>query len=235
METLDRPGLNAAMRRRFDAYAPLRADQARLLAADVFIVEDVMVNSIYVQGLRALARLCRAASDADAGEFDALAGRVMRALVSKCYDERVGIFFDRCGTREVSYGVKTITSLFPLILEDLDPAIAQRLVDDHLHNPAEFWLPYPLPSVAADEPTFDPEAKTGLLWRGSTWINTNWFLVAGLRLHGYDQIANELIERTLAMVRQSGFREYYSPYTGKGDGAPDFGWSTLILDFLPQK
>lgn len=235
METVDRPGLNAAMRRLFDTYAPLRQDEARLLAADVFVVEDVMVNSIYVQGLRSLARLCRAAHDDDAGEFDALAGRVARALEDKCYDERAGIFFDRCGSAEISYGVKTITSLFPLILDDLDPAIAKRLVEDHLHNPAEFWLPYPLPSVAADEPTFDPEAKTGLLWRGSTWINTNWFLVEGLRQHGYHNVADDLIERTLAIVAQNGFREYYNPYTGKGYGAPDFGWSTLILDFLANR
>ncbi len=235
MQTVDRAGLDAAMERLFDAYAPLRHDQARLLAADVFVVEDVMVNSIYAQGLRALARLCRAANDAEADEFDRLAGRVARALVDKCYDEQVGIFFDRCGAAEVSYGVKTVTSLFPLILDDLDHAIAKRLVDEHLHNPAEFWLPFPVPSVAADEPTFDPEAKTGLLWRGSTWINTNWFLVEGLRRHGYDQIAQELIERTLAMVARSGYREYYSPHTGKGYGAPDFGWSTLVLDFLAER
>ena len=231
MATLDTPGLRAAMDRIFAAYAPLREDQVRLMDADIFIVEDVMMNSIYAQGLRAVARLCRIAKE-DASEFDDLADRVERAIVAKCYDERLGIFFDRCGAAKVPSGVITVTSLFPLILDNLDPAIAKRLVNDHLHNPAEFWLPYPLPSVAATEPTFDPEAKTGLLWRGSTWINMNWFLVGGLRRHGYEQIANELTDRTLAMVARSGIREYYSPYSGTGYGAPDFGWTTLILDWL---
>ncbi len=233
MPTLDPAGLNAAMKRLMAAYAPLRGDDARLLAADVFVVEDVMVNSIYAQGLHALARLCRTASQAEnAVEFDRLAERVEKALVTKCYDERRGIFFDRCGAAETPSGVITVTTLFPLILDHLDPAIAARLVDEHLHNPAEFWLPYPLPSVAATEPSFDPEVKTGLLWRGATWVNMNWFLVDGLKRHGYEQIAAELIERTLNMVARGGIREHYSPFSGTGYGAPDFGWTTLILDWV---
>ncbi len=233
MATMDREGLRGAMERIFAAYAPLREDEMRLIDADIFIVEDVMVNCIYAQGLRSLARLCRVADESqDAAEFDQLAKKVEQAIVNKCYHESLGIFFDRCGAAEVPSGVRTVTSLFPLILDNLDPAIAKRLVQDHLHNPAEFWLPYPVPSVAATEPTFDPEAKTGLLWRGSTWVNTNWFLANGLKHHGYLDIANELINRTLAMVAQGGIREYYSPYSGTGYGAPDFGWTTLILDWL---
>ncbi len=232
MPSVDRAGLRQAMDRIFAAYAPLRERQQSVIDADVFVVEDVMVNSIYAQGLRALARVCAGIGDADAAEFDRLAERVEHALVAKCYDERRGIFFDRCGMNEVPSAVITFTSLFPLILDHLDSAIAERVVNEHLHNPAEFWLPYPIPSVAANEPSFDPEAKTGLLWRGSTWVNVNWFLVPGLRRHGFDEWADELVARTLEMVRRGGIREYYSPYTGTGYGAPDFGWTTLILDFM---
>ncbi len=233
MTTVDRAGLRAAMQRLFAAYAPLRHDLAALIAADIFVVEDVLTNCAYAQGLRALARLCRVESQLnDAAEFDQLAGRVERALVTRCYDEPRGIFFDLLGAAEKPSGVVTVTSLLPLMLDNLDPAIAKRLVEEHLHNPAEFWLPYPVPSVAANEPSFDPEAKTDLLWRGSTWVNMNWFLVGGLRQHGYGEIADELVERTLAMVARGGFREYYSPYSGVGYGAPDFGWTTLVLDFV---
>ena len=38
-------------------YAPLGNDDARLIAEDAFVVEDVLVNSIYAQGLQSLARL----------------------------------------------------------------------------------------------------------------------------------------------------------------------------------
>ncbi len=233
MPSVNRSGLNHAMQRIFAAMAPVRDNAETLFAADVFVVEDVMVNSIYAQGLRALARLCRITqATEDATEFDTLAGRVEQAVVDKCFDVKRGIFFDRCGIDEVPSNVVTITSLFPLILDHLDPQIARRVVDEHLHNPKEFWLPFPLPSVAATEPSFDPDAKTGLLWRGPTWINTNWFLVGGLRQQGFGDLADELITRTLEMVSRGGIREYYNPYTGAGYGAPNFGWSTLILDWI---
>jgi glycogen debranching enzyme len=233
MPTTDTAGLRQAMQRIFAAYAPLRHNLGALIAADVFVVEDVLTNCAYAQGLHALARLCRVAQETnDSAEFDQLAGRVEQALVDKCYDEQRGIFFDLLGSAEKPSGVVTVTSLLPLMLDHLDPAICARLVDEHLHNPAEFWLPYPVPSVAANEPSFDPEAKTGLLWRGSTWVNMNWFLVGGLRQHGYENMADELITRTMEMVARGGIREYYSPYSGTGYGAPNFGWTTLVLDFL---
>jgi hypothetical protein len=34
------------------------------------------------------------------------------------------------------------------------------------------------------------------------------------------------------MVKKSGFREYYNPQTANGHGAPDFSWSTILLDLV---
>lgn len=233
MTTTDVAALRAAMKRIFAAYASLRHDSKALMASDVFNVEDVMVNSFYAQGLRALARLCRIADETeDAGEFDGLANLVENAVVEKCYDPERGVFFDLYGAKETPARVLTVTSLVPLILDHLPAEIARRMVNDHLLDPAEFWLPYPIPSVAANEPTFDPEAKTGLLWRGPTWVNMNWAIVSGLRQHGFTEIADELARRSCEMVERGGWREYYSPYSAQGYGAPSFGWTTLILDFL---
>src|SRR2546422_9224178 len=64
-----RPQLHRSMRRLFDAYAPHRADPARIPALDTFTWEDVMVNAIYADGLRCLAKLTDLAREAD--EFNA--------------------------------------------------------------------------------------------------------------------------------------------------------------------
>src|SRR6266542_6176231 len=148
-ETL--PQLRVSMKRLFDAYAPLRADPARLLALDVFVWEDVMVNVIYADGLRALGGLCLVAgfSDIEARELEARARRVMHALQEKCWDDRAGAFWDLDGWDEERARVLTFSALFPIVLADLDPVIAKRLVEDHLLNEKEFWLPYPVPTVAA--------------------------------------------------------------------------------------
>ncbi len=63
MPSLDVPALRQAMDRIFAAYASLRDDLTVLMACDVFVVEDVMMNSFYAQGLRALARLYRLANE----------------------------------------------------------------------------------------------------------------------------------------------------------------------------
>jgi hypothetical protein len=34
------------------------------------------------------------------------------------------------------------------------------------------------------------------------------------------------------MMASSGVREFYDPLTGEGQGARDFGWSTLVLDLI---
>jgi glycogen debranching enzyme len=231
-ETLQQ--LQHSMQRLFDSYASHRADAAALLALDVFRWEDVMVNVIYADGLRALAALCSAARYpvSEVRELDQRASRVLRVLVEKCWDVREGVFWDLDGRAEERSRVLTFSSLFPLVLPDLEPGIASRLIDEHLLNEREFWLRYPVPSVAASEPSFDPGWTTRTTWRGPTWINVNWYFYWALRAHGRRDVASELAERTLAMVTKSGIREFYDPRNADGQGAVDFGWSCLVLDLI---
>jgi glycogen debranching enzyme len=105
-------------------------------------------------------------------------------------------------------------------------------VNEHLLNEKEFWLPYPVPSVAASEPSFDPGWLTQTTWRGPTWVNVNWYLYWGLRQHGFGDVAHELARRTVAMQAAGGIREFYDPRTAEGQGATDFGWSCLVLDMI---
>jgi neutral trehalase len=90
--------------------------------------------------------------------------------------------------------------------------------------------------VAKSEIYYEPAdpafIKGKLLWRGPTWINTNWFIVKGLRKHGYEREADKIVERMVEMVQREGFKEYYNPETGEGYRRENFGWSTLVLDLL---
>ncbi|HEX8967480.1 MAG TPA: trehalase family glycosidase [Chloroflexota bacterium] len=226
--------LRTSMQRLFGAYAPHREDPARLLALDVFNWEDVMVNSIYADGLQCLGGLCREAGypPAEAAEFERRGRRVLGALEDKCWDERSGVFWDLYGYEEDRAHTLTFTCLFPLILDSLDRHMVYRLVEEHLLNEREFWLPFPVPSVAACEPSFDPDYRTGAIWRGPTWLNSNFYLYWGLRAHGYRDVASELAKRTVQMVGTGGMREFFNPYTAEGQGAVDFGWSALVLDLI---
>jgi glycogen debranching enzyme len=204
------------------------------LGLDVFNWEEVMTNSIYADGLHCLGALCREAGypPAEAAEFERRGRRVLGALEEKCWDERSGVFWDLYGYEETHAHTLTFTSLFPLILDSLDRQMVYRLVEEHLLNEREFWLPYPIPSVAATEPSFDPDHLTGVTWRGPTWVNANWYLYWGLRSHGYRDVATELAKRTVQMIGRGGVREFFNPYTGQGQGAVDFGWTALVLDLI---
>ena len=227
-ETL--PALRLSMQRLFKAYDGKAMREQPL--QDVFLFEDVMVNSIYADSLRALAAVCRATGAPGADDFEARRAKCVKALLTKCWDEKSAAFWDLSGKAEERVRVLTFSILFPLILPELDAKIARRLVEEHLLNEKEFWLPYPVPSIAASEPSFDPGWKTGTTWRGPTWMNVNWYLYHGLRAHGFEDVAHELARRSLEMVTRSGVREFFDPLTGEGEGAHDFAWTTLVLDIL---
>jgi hypothetical protein len=128
--------------------------------------------------------------------------------------------------------VKTIHGLMPLVLPDLPPPIAVRLVE-HLDDPDTFGAPYPVPSVALDEPTFLRDHRLRgfrFIWRGPLSLNTNWFLVHGLRGHGFDDVAGRIADRSREAVGRSGFNEFYDPLDGSPVGAERFGWTTLVAD-----
>ena len=228
LKELTNEGFTVELKKLYQAYEPLRGDDRRILQADLFNFADVLVNSIYIFGLQALARLMEGREDSS--EFLREADRSRDALIRKCWDEEAGAFFDLSGMAERSVKVITISSLMPLILEDLPREIVRRLVEGLLTSAEHFWLPYPVPSVSASEPKFMPGNPHGFIWRGPTWMNTNWFLSHALRHHGYPELADEIVSKSHQMIEGAGFREYYNPYNGEGYGAREFGWSTIVLD-----
>lgn len=208
----------------------------KIFKADYFVVEDTMVNSIYIKNLQILSRLLHEIDNEEtAREFHQLAVKAKGTLIKKCYDAKEGFFYDRYGAEEKVARVKTIKGLFPLIL-DLPKTMVNKLVNEHLFNRDEFDLPFAVPTVARSERAFSAApvivAKEPIIWRGPTWINTNWYIMKGLRHHGFEKEAKRLAERSVDLVRQSGFREFFNPFTGEGYGAKNFGWSTLVVDMI---
>jgi hypothetical protein len=193
--------------------------------------EDVLVNSVYGDGLQALARLAALHGDDGLRSWaEAQAHRVLEGLLERCYDERRGLFFNLDGRDERRADrVKTVISLLPLLLADLPADVAARLVD-HLADEREFWAPFPVPSVALDEPTFSRDSRVNgrrRIWRGPCSMSTNWLLATGLRRHGRAELAAELSTRSRALVERGGFNEFFDPLDGRPVGEPEFGWATL--------
>jgi glycogen debranching enzyme len=192
--------------------------------------EDVLVNSVYADGLASIERLARRVGDNGLeGWAGSAAGRTLEALLERCYDEHRGLFFSLLGSRERRIEVKTVASVMPLLLESLDAGVAARLVE-HLADPGSFWTRFPVPSVALDEPSFTPDALIRgerCIWRGPCSPSTNWLLWRGLKRHGYDDLAAKLADACRELADGGGFNEFYDPVEGRPVGKGEFGWGTL--------
>jgi hypothetical protein len=63
------------------------------------------------------------------------------------------------------------------------------------------------------------------------WVNVNWLLITGLENAAYPEEVKRLEERTLKLVYENGFWEYYDPLTGQGLGCSQFSWTAAaVLD-----
>jgi glycogen debranching enzyme len=221
---------HSAMRGLLKAYQPGRTPDSDLAGLGRFHWIDVAFNAIYADGLACLTRLLDAAGSFDDGRYRRRQLVVTSRLLRRCWDQRRGVFRDIDAVTGEPEDTLTISGLFPIIVDSIPDSVATRVIDEHLLNPEEFWLPYPLPSVAANEATFDPDFATRAIFRGSSWVNLNWYLYWGLRDRGRPGAASELARRTIAAVARSGLRECYGPYDAGGHGASSFAWSSLVLD-----
>lgn len=160
-----------------------------------------------------------------AARHRAEAVRLLDAMLAHLWDEQTGLF--RARHADALLPTRTPFGLLPLLTGRLPRPVGDRLVAT-LTDPQQFWTPFPVPTVALDDPAFDPWQ----MWRGPSWINVNYLLVEGLKQSGYETWAAELRRRTLALVMgQDDIYEYYHPLTGERPpkAAPMFGWSAALF------
>ena len=199
----------------------------RVVADGGFHAVDPLVNTAWALAWEGMARL----GEGGAAER---AERITRALVARLWDPKRGIFLPR-GPDGEALGVSTWAGLAPLALPRLPEEITRRLIEDHLLHPRRYGLPFPVPSVSAQEPSFRP-GDTGWpirrYWRGPTWLFATRFVLDGLLRAGRRDEARDLAGRTAGLVLREGFREYYDPFTGRGMGARGFAVSAIALDCI---
>jgi glycogen debranching enzyme len=189
-------------------------------------VEAPDLNTYLFLQQESLARIARAiGEEKDARMWAQRAENMVQRMIQNMWDPQSGYFWAKRRGRRVE--VRTPFGLFPLITGRLPKEIASRLVD-HLTDEKEFWTRYPVPTVAIDDPKYDPFQ----MWRGPTWVNVNYLLIEGLKRSGYTRLGRELRNRTLELMsNQTDIYEYYHPETGENPpkAAPIFGWSSAIF------
>jgi len=206
-------------------------DLKKIQKANVFLVKETLLNTMYVQDLRALSKMCKLVGDEDANKYEEKAQKAAKRIIELMYDEETAAFYDVYGPENKKLKVLTFTIALPILMKEVPRKVAHEILHRHFLNKEEFNLDYPIPSVAKNEPSFDPH-DSRYLWRGPTWPVINWFLYRSFKANGFDKEAKGLYEAMKNLIEKSGFREFYNPFNGTGYGAKDFTWSGLVVDMM---
>lgn len=195
-------------------------------------VESPDINTYLVMQCEALAKIADILGlTEDAAEWRKRADGLTKTIIDHLWDEQTGVFWAFHDHKRVP--VLTPFNLYPLLTGRLPAEMTQRLLQ-HLLSKDEFWTKYPIPSVAHNDPKFDPNQ----MWRGPTWVNINYLFIEGLARCGYPDLARELRDKTLdLLMHHHDICEYYNPDTGAPppQAASVFGWSSAVFIDLAIK
>lgn len=208
------------------------------------LVEAVDLNSMLVREMRALGDMAQELGEsASAARWreraDALAARINAAM----WDPETRFYYnvDRATngfTVKTAAGAtidlrrKEIIGFLPLWAGVAPPDRAQALVQ-HLTNPAEFWRRFGVPTLAADDPGYEPRITRCCQWNGAVWLEWNYLVFDGLRRYGYRREARELGERMIEAAatqlrRNHRFWESYSPDEELQASPMNYIWDSIL-------
>ncbi|MBI4927639.1 MAG: hypothetical protein HY835_07725 [Anaerolineae bacterium] len=202
---------------------------------------DVGLNSLYALDCWALAEIAailskhagnspsRAGTEQELrAEYIAFGERINREL----WNEQLGIYCNRHWDGRLSATLSP-TCFYPMLAGIAPRERAERMLNQHLLNPQEFWGEYALPASAKDHPAF----ADNNYWRGRIWAPTNFLVYEGLKRCGYDEATHQLARKSLALFLQewqaeSHIHENYNTLTGDGDDVsnadPVYTWGGLL-------
>lgn len=195
---------------------------------DVFSIKCLLFNTVYLKNLRSMLHLAEEIGSKETKHYNATLSKTIVSFEKELLDQKTGLYSSAYnhGKEQLADSSETSSVFLPLFAGIPTKQNAEKLVKEHLLDEDRFWTRYPVPTVATDHSSFQPDRY----WRGSTWININWFIYKGLIDYGFDDTAKELKEKSFDLVERSGFCEYFNPIDGTGYGPKDFCWSGLIFD-----
>jgi glycogen debranching enzyme len=120
----------------------------------------------------------------------------------------------------------TIGSWLPLLAGVPAPEQAARMAE--VVARPEWCSAAGICTVGRGDPAFGPDR----FWRGDTWANTTYLIVRGLADYGFQDLASEIADRTVANAMRNGLPERYHSDTGEPLGLRDYAFGCAVLSML---
>ncbi len=198
-----------------------------------------------------------------AAEFRADAARLAAAIQEYCWDERDGFFYSvdlnlepvEQMSRQWQFHsgrprswpcliqrIGVWSGLLPVWAGVATTDQACRVIEENLADTRNFSAPFGIRSLSALEKQYSTAATSNPgSWLGPIWNIVNYFAFRAALLHGFDDFARDIGERTIRLLgadleRTGTFHEYYEPDTGAPVMTPDFrDWNGLVLNMIAWK
>ena len=147
------------------------------------------------------------------------------------FDKEKGFFFDR-RLKDGSFIQEPGCEAYTPLWTEVATADQVKAMLPLLTDTAKFSTYIPFPTVAADNPKYNPRGY----WRGPTWLDQTYFAIRGLRNYGYNKMADEytlqVFDRLQGLKEGAPIHENYGTHTGELLKAPHFSWSSSHLLML---
>ena len=199
----------------------------KLYNKSLFNVVDVGFNSIFLKANKDLIKLLK--------KFN-LKYKDLQKYIShsenkiiKLYDKKKNNFINFDLKNKKKIRIPSITNYFVLFADLKDKKINNKIIKSlKKHNTkGKFFFS----SVKPNHYKFEEKRY----WRGPIWINCNWIIYQGLKKKDKN-FAKKIKKKTIDLVKEKGFHEYYSYKTGEGFGANNFSWTaSLFLDLMLER
>jgi len=208
------------------------------------LVEALDLSVMVVQEMRALSEMaCELGRKDEGARWSKRAEEISRLVEETMWDEATGFYYNV--DRETNSFVtrsgldlrrQEIIGFLPLWAGVASPERSKTLVAK-LTDPKKFWRRFGVPTLAADDPGYEPQIRRCCQWNGAVWLEWNYLVFSGLLRYGYEDVARELGERMVEaaaaqLSRNHRFWESYSPDEVKLASPQSYIWDSILARVL---
>lgn len=205
---------------------------------DVTPIIPVDMNCNYYSSLISIAKMADILGNADDEQiYLAKARETKKKLFELCFDEKDAFFYDvdKNGNKR-KYLSSTVFHLFMegVLDPEEDKVLIDRIYNEHIKNPEEFWTEYPFPSMAVSDKSFKkhtPSNCWGYFSQGLIALRcTRW-----MDRYGYGKDFDHLCERWIAAWTRcyDSFKlgQELDPFTGEPSSSSEW-YSSCMLFYI---
>ena len=221
---------NRPLKKDYDGYITLlnqfkknKYNPSKIVNDSMFNVIDIGFNSILIRATKDLVEISKKFNL----DFTDLKNKISKSEESliKFYKDEDQSFFSYDFKNHNLIKVDAISNYFILFANLENQEINNKIIDKlkKYNSQKDYFFTTVNPKDKSFEET--------RYWRGPVWINSNWIVYQGL-INKDKSFSSLIKKKTLELLENKKFHEYYNYKTGECLGANNFSWSAaLYLDF----